>query len=320
MLNGPLAVFLNFAGIAAMAAISTVLLLSLLWPVLKTKLTTLSLKSRKFVLWSWVCAPWLIACSTALSFLPSITPHMGNWFGQVAHWHHPDTFVLTSWHALLLYGIFAVTLLQSFKAFRRWHHGKNKLNTLLSLTGQQVIDTDQGPLHIISTHEVSAFTAGMRKPACYITSGLVRKLDTQEQSIVIGHEQAHVEQKDTLFKFLFNLLAGYFPKTVAKALSAEYGLLTELLADARVARRHGNDNVAAALVKVAKIQHAGKPATSFSYFGASDLTTRVQALMMPQAQHALPRSLILATAVLMMGLSTVTVDSLHHLIESIFSH
>jgi beta-lactamase regulating signal transducer with metallopeptidase domain len=331
MMSGHWAVMLNLIGIAMLGIVIGAALSSVLWLMTGQLVTKLAARARQKLLWLWVSAPWLTGGVVVALYMPSFRQGNHVWFSDIAHWHHPDVFSIGSWHGLILLAFVAFSVIVITGKLQQWFAAHQQLNTLRTLC----LADKSLPLHQQTHYQVivvdsdlpCAFTGGLINPVCYVTSGLVARVSQQDLDIVIEHEAAHVRQKDTLFRWWFDLMASYYPRKIGRQLVSQFCLTTELLADKQVAQRHCEQEIATTLVKVARLQQiAQKTVPSLkippvmSYFGADHIKQRVLQLVDPTENRSAPVALIMLTTVCVVLLCASAVDSVHHLIESIFSH
>lgn len=170
----------------------------------------------------------------------------------------------------------------------------------------------------------AAFTTGLISPKIYLTTALQERVNEQELDIIIRHEMAHVAARDPLFKVIFATFAGFFPLGMKQHLVKQFTLLTEQMADHAVTNEHDHLDVAQALVNVARMQRSitlGCDGLQTSYFGNDQTSVRVQRLIYPVCTSSrLAIGLAIVLLVIAPALTASTVDSLHHIIETFFTH
>lgn len=331
MLLGYFAISLNLLSIAVLAFAISLFFIVLIERHVITRIESASFKIRKVTLWLLVTSPWWVAFTCLGIFWPQpqgIFPF--EWLNDFAHWHHVDHFNFTSWHTLtlLLTGTYltwalAKTIFVSSKQC-------SALGDLLGFSGERPAEnSDNGCYYTIPNTVPTAFTFGMFRPKVYLTTALKQQVSNRDLAIVVSHEVAHVKARDPLFKFIFAIFANVFPSTAAKNLRNQYTLLTEQMADNAVTKVHDKLDVAQALVRIARLQHQHHSAHSSlnfamspaSYFGEDQISKRVNYLIAPVSIHS---RWAIAMTLLMLGVfpwvTASGVDSLHHLIETIFTH
>jgi Zn-dependent protease with chaperone function len=323
MLINDWAVAMNLVAIALLGFVISVLLLSGVWLLLSRFVHLFSVNSQKLVMWIWVTGPWILGFVTMLVFSPALeqTP-LHAWISEVVHWHHLYVFQLDSWHSL------SVALFITFSAVIltiKWRQLDGQISSVHMLKAfsklhQRTISEQR--VIVIDSDVPTAFTSGLIKPICYVSSGLVKQLTDKELHIVIEHELAHVRKKDPLFKLLFAFFSAYYPRQLAQKLNAKYSLITEHLADQATVMKHSAEDIASTLVKVVRIQkaipvYANSPASCF--FGADNIAQRVQRLLKP-INRPIPMAIPIGSMLILLCMTVLAVDATHHLIEFSFSH
>lgn len=319
------AMILNLLSTALMGLLVATALLAVISPFTARLITLLSSRAQKKALWLFVAMPWIVSIICVLAFVPSLFQAESSlWLGRLAHWHHPYVFYLDSWHGatlvLFILGAVYVLVRKGLNAIRHL----NTLNTLTRLSQGKTRHWEIGQdIVVLESQSPSAFAAGLLHPKCYVTTGLIERVSETELNIIIDHERAHIRHKDTQKKLLFALLASLYPRPLARGLNQLFSLASELLADAHVSKSYCNFDIAQTLVSAARIQRffAGNVnSVLVSYFIVDDVDCRVRALVAPQRLRSFPWSYCLPVMVLTTILSSIGVDSLHHLIEAVFSH
>lgn len=325
MLINESAVMLNLLSIALMGLLAATVLLVVIAPMVVSRVAQLPAGAQKMALWLFVATPWLVGIVCALLFTPSlIQPEVFPWLDRLAHWHHPYVFYLDSWHAATLalfsLAVFYVLVKKGANAYRHAHN----LMTLTRLSqGEARRWKIARDIVVLESDTPSAFVAGLLQPKCYLTTGLIERVSESELDIIIDHERAHIRHRDAQKKWLFTLLAALFPKPLARRLTQQFSLASELLADAQVAKSHNAFDVAQTLINASRVQRlfaGNRQSALVSYFIAGDVDVRVKALVAPPSLRPFPWLYCLAILSFTTAAATVGVDGLHHLVEAIFSH
>lgn len=333
MLINEWAIVFNLLGIALMGLLASAVLLALIWPLMARYITLFFAGTQKKLLWLFVVTPWVTSILCLFIFLPSVFQlESALWLTPLAHWHHPYVFYLDSWHGAAL---FLFMLGAAYVFIRNGLGAARHLNALDLLTrlskespGSRVqSDSRQWKVGrdiiVLESRTPVAFAAGLLNPRCYVTTGLIGQVTEAELDIILAHERAHIKHKDTRKKLLFALLASLYPKPITQGLNRLFSLATEQLADAHVSQSYSVFDIAQTLVNATKIQRfsgANVRAASINYFIADDVDVRVRALVVPQKFRSFPSAYCLLIMMLTTTLSFAGVDTLHHLIEAIFSH
>ncbi|MDF1818036.1 MAG: M56 family metallopeptidase [Immundisolibacteraceae bacterium] len=326
MLINQSAMVLNLLSVAVMTLLVATALQALTLLPAARFLARLSPDAQKKALWLFVTTPWGVSIVCVLVCLPSLLRlERPFWLDPLVHWHHPFAFQLNSWHgATMLVFFLGVGYLISRKWADSVRH-LNSLNTLRQLsqaraTRQWNLDQD---VVVLESPTPLAFTAGLRSPKCYVTTGLIQRISETELDIIIDHERAHITHKDTQKKLLFAMLAALYPRPVARRLNQLFSLASELLADARVSHSYCKFDIAQTLISAARVQRLFTGNTNaglVNYFVAEDVDYRVRALVQPQELMPFPWTFSLLAMVSITILSSIGVDGLHHLLETGLSH
>lgn len=323
MLISGLAVSMNLIAIALLAFFVGALLLSLTWLIFGRFLSSYSTRSQKVLIWMWLLGPWILGLSTMLIFSPIFEQtKLYQWIEGIAHWHHLYVFQLNSWHgvSVILFVVFSLCLIviKGTQVYRQ----SNAIYTLKHFSTSQHSCSNTYKVLIIDSDIPTAFTSGLFRPSCYVSKGLIDKLTPAELDIVIEHELEHARNKDPLLMLLIACLSAYYPKKLALLLNAKYRLMTEHIADQSTVLKHSAQDVAATIVKVVRLQKSAaleKEDAYLSYFGANDITQRIQQLLQP-TQKSLPAIIPVIGMFVLLCITVVSVDASHHLVESIFTH
>jgi len=294
---------------------------SVFWSI-KEKLADYSVSTRKSLLWLFVFAPWFIALSVTLFFSPLFQDHSTfTWLTDLAHWHHPDIFYFLSWHSFSLLVFVAFSLYVFTKKMSVIYHNNKKIS-MLRLFGiercKQVI--------IIESPIPTAFTGGLLNPSCFISTGLIEQTSTVELEIIIQHEIAHVRNYDPLKKWFFSFLSAYFTNDVKSLLSSMMSLSMEQDADSFfVKNQQQSQNVATTLIKFTKLAakysiHPQYKSELFVHFCRHSIEQRVLHLLNDKKFKPFPKGTALIVIFLLVLISITSVDSLHHAIETLFTH
>lgn len=326
MIIGDLAIALNLMSVAVLAFIICIVFISAIAKLFISNLDNITFTVRKLSLWLLITAPWWVATLCTALFWPRQSNDVYlSWFEEFAHWHHIDIFNFFSWHAITLMfaSIFVVRICISV-IYRKKKQSASLSNLLDFAQDKKIQGQDCSDYFTLSVSTPIAFTSGFLSPKIYISTGLQEQVSEQELAIILEHEAAHVTARDPLFKVIFSVFTGFFPSNIKRQLLEKYTLLTEQLADSKVASQYDNLDVAQALLNVARMQRniTNHPiGASISHFGYDQTHTRVQSLIEPITST--PRVLLLTTVVLTIFMPLLTassVDSFHHFIETIFNH
>lgn len=151
------------------------------------------------------------------------------------------------------------------------------------------VDLPQGvPARFIDTETPLAAQVGFWRPVLMVSRGWFDQLSSQEQAVILAHEQAHAHYHDPLCFWLLGLvrrLTIWLPNT--QALWQELLLLREIRADRWAVQQAHPLAVAELLVRIARQTALGQSAVPASLVGFSGpdeldrLEQRVDALLKP---------------------------------------
>jgi len=324
MLIGIWAYILNLASIAVLAFAMGIVVLSVCSPLVIKQFGELSAKHRKVALWIWVLGPWSLGLLTTLLFTPfSQKMVVSGEISNVAHWHHFYVFHAESWHGIVLLAFLLFTVWRFARVVQRARSQQKAMKTLCMLSTFRDKCFGSLPVFLVNSDISTAFTAGLAKPGCYISTGLIKQLTKNERDIVVRHELAHVDCRDPLVTVVFTICSSFYPKSVRRQQLRQFLLVTEQLADQRATRRHAASDVASALIKVARLQRVSPnlfTGAPVSYFGADHLSERIQSLLATNNTKAFPVLGYLGAMAFLLAASITTIDGLHHLVEFVFTH
>lgn len=326
MFSGTLAIILNLLSVTVLSFATSVVLISMLVALAHRYVGLLSFASRKLVLWTCATLPvWVSVFCMVVFSLDSELGLAANWLNQFAHWHHVNQFSLVSWHGMTLVSAFSYTI-WSLAKIVHWRVGQsNAMSGIESLSSLQSRQSQQGvDFYLIDSPLATAFTSGFWKPKIYLSTTLLGRISPTETEIILRHELAHVSARDPLFRTFFVVFASLFPGAVRRILVSEFNLVTEQLADDAVTAHYDRLDVAQTLINVARLQQPSVPTTKLShvsYFGHDHTSVRVQSLVSPSVTYsrwAVGCALLILSVVPFVTVSAV--DSLHHIIETVFTH
>lgn len=320
MIEGQLALWFNMATILVLSFAITNFSVSLFVSLLAQKFLNIQVESRKIILWLLVVLPWLASVCVALLFLNEYsTSAIFESEAEFAHWHHMSEFDWLSWHGITLIFAFVFTLqLCAKKLIQLSLHRMN----LLSLTHlSKPIDTG---VYEIDLFKPSAFTAGFIKKKCFITSGMLKEMTKNEVNVILIHEKAHAKMNDPLKKWLFSLFSAFFIPVLAERLKLHMMLAMEQAADNAVVNTEiPSTFVASTLVKVARLNALYSPLKDNELivnFGADVLEQRVYFLLGQLSLKPANKVVTATFATLIFVGCLSSIDGVHHLIETVFSH
>lgn len=315
---------LVMATVAAVAfGIVTALIIAVAYPWLRPRLHGLPGRLRAQLVMSMLAAPLLAAfVLSALVLLPGLVslvwPVLDHCINHDhEHFHlcilHTPTLVDlgVSW-ALIVAALLFVSIGLGHTA-RRVHRGHRLLRHLqrtargASSAGYAVADSE-APL---------ALTAGLRRPQVFVTTGLLRDIDSLSQRAILAHETAHVHRRDPLRKLLAELLAAAHVPGIRRMLLGDMCLACEEACDDEAALAIGDRTVVAmALVRLSRLaeQMPARATPLAARFGDTSIGIRVQALLdPPKRPPIMPRMSVSVVAAVVV--TAVLMEPLHHVTE-----
>jgi hypothetical protein len=166
------------------------------------------------------------------------------------------------------------------------------------------------PLEVIPADEIVAFAVPGRPGSIIMSTSLLAALDPDEQSAVVAHERAHLDDGHHRYVRFAALCAAAFPPLVP--LSRRVRFVTERWADERAAAAVGSrDVVARAIAKVSLTAHHS--ASASLAFGGRSTAARVDALMAAPPKRQGLRSMG-ASFALVGGVFVGSSVQFHHLV------
>ena len=322
MIYGQWALALNLFTVGVLAFIVAKVFVSISFWFIKSKFQHYTVSTRKSLLWLCVLAPWLIALCVMLFFSPLFqNGSVFVWLTEFAHWHHPDIFYFVSWHSASLLIFIAFTLFILIKKATLLYRNHNQINLLRELGTEK-----SKHVYVIESSIPTAFTGGIFKPLCFISTGLIEQTSANEIEIITQHELAHVHHLDPLKKWLFLFFTAFFTKNVKQVLRSMMSLSMEQAADSFYAEnQQQSHNVASTLVKFTKLAasysiHPQYNSELFVHFCRHSIEQRVLHLLSDKQFRPFPTGGVVIAIPLLVLISTTSVDSLHHVIETLFTH
>ncbi|PCH97644.1 MAG: hypothetical protein COB83_01590 [Gammaproteobacteria bacterium] len=327
MIYGQWALALNLLTVAILAFIVASIFVSIVFLCVKNKIPEYRVSTRKSLLWLFVLSPWLIAISVTLFFSPFFqSGAIFVWLTDFVHWHHPDIFYLLSWHSVSLIVFIGFSLsiaLRKIVVAYKNHHQIKFLRTLATKKNEKVF--------IIDSSIPTAFTGGLMKPYCFISTGLMEQLDPDDIDIIIQHELAHAHYFDPLKKLMFSFFSAYFIPNVKQVLVLMMAITMEQAADSFLVKSQQQaNNVANTLLKFTKLAtnyaiHSLSKNESHKnellvHFLSQSLEQRVMHLLNNKQFKSFPLKIVLVTILLLALVSITLVDTLHHVIEILLIH
>lgn len=224
-------------------------------------------------------------------------------------------------HAGLLVALLALVLVPVVRgAVTTWRvRGAERIVAVLAATGEHHVDL--GVTILESAHPL-CFTAGLLRPRVLLSRGLFDTLTSEERSVVLAHEHAHVRRRDALTASVVDMLGVLQTRHIRRWLVRELSVAAEQACDEEAAASvRDRVAVAATILCVERMTRDAKlsaldPVTVA--FGACAVQRRVESLL---GDPLLPRSLrrvgVIVGAVVFAVL--VLANEVHHVTESVLS-
>lgn len=190
---------------------------------------------------------------------------------------------------------------------------------LLVATSEQRIDLG---ITIVESLHPQCFTAGLLRPRVLLSRGLFDALTSEERSVVLAHELAHVRRRDALLVAVVDMLGVLHTGHVRRWLVRELSVAAEQACDEE-AVMHVRDRmtVAATILSVERMTRNARPAVLDPITVACAATAverRVEALLCdPLPPPCLRRTFVLVGAVVAAVL--LLANEVHHVTESVLS-
>lgn len=306
--------------VGATAAISAWVL-----PRLRVRLARMRPAARADILLAVAAAPVLAGLLfTALCFLPGEFGTSG--FVDHCDEHPGHVHLCLIHHPPLDQGVVgwgAVMLVASALAFAAVRQGRRLLRSARAVAGLRRLArarTGLAGLNVIDADVPLSATAGLIRPAVYLSSGFVRSVDADVMGVVQAHERAHVRRRDPLRQVLATVLSlAHLPGT-RRLLLEDLALATEQACDEEAAEAVGDRvRVARAVLAVERLMATApaSPDLVAASFGGSHVANRVE-LLLADATWQTSRRASLWFAASALGL-LLAASSIHHATETLLS-
>ncbi len=313
---------LVFAGAGLLAA----LLVAALYPVTRGRMRGLPPATRAGLVLALACAPAMAGLALLILTLSPSLPHLLGLGADHCHIHdHHTHFCLvhtplltgTGLEQLILFAAEIAILLLGAGIFCRLRRVRRVVRALGTV---QVEEPVHRPYRVVDSGIAFALTAGLVRPAIYLSSGLLNALSPAELVVVVRHEQAHRRRRDALRSFTADLLSRLHLPPIRRRLLADLYLASEQACDEQAALPAGDRLcVAETILKVVRLAAGTRPAgdTLLPTVTGSDVPARIHALLCPaRTPSGRPRLSALLGAGLLAMVGYVYTDELHHAVES----
>ncbi|MFU8896250.1 MAG: M56 family metallopeptidase [Gammaproteobacteria bacterium] len=214
-------------------------------------------RARKIRLLLVALLPW---ASSLLALSAVLAPAIAKPLGLIAH-HcvahgqghphiclaHPPIVALSAWHWL------AVTFAFLWLSWTIGTHVQGRRGLQAQLRPLLAFARGSGPVRTLDTPHVVALAANPGHPVILLSSELRRRLPPRPRRIVLAHEVVHLRHGDLAFSCLIDALSVLHTRPVGRKLRAAWHQALEEHADDVVAARFGREDVARALIQVARM-------------------------------------------------------------------
>lgn len=258
--------------------------------------------------------PFLVSLlSTILLFSPLLEQNL-----ITAHFHGTDCEsqfprLQSAWAVGSVLGMTALALLSMLGKFIANVRASHSLRAKLSLLGDE-----HGEWCLLPNRENLVFTLGWLRNTIFITEGLLRQCSSADIDIILDHEKEHVSRRDNLRLLAGRLLLLVVPAPLVRRFNDDMHLFAEAACDFSTATRHGALNVAETLLRIHRL--VPERFTCFnrnlaSAFTGAEVEDRVLLLLEGDTAARPGKFRALLYLLLLLGLSLVLVDPLHHGVE-----
>lgn len=303
------------------------ILSALSYRLLSTWLEKLRPASRATLLTAWSGMPLAVALILTLAtFSPSLLGLMGLAVDhcethRFSHPHlcllHPPVPVdnLLAW--ILKSLILGLTIAALASLCTNAAKSRNQIRALLACSRyNQALSFQQMPLYQIDTDRPVAFCAGLWVPHIFVSRGLMALLSADQLRAVLAHEQAHGKRRDTLRLLVAGALGIFHLPSARRRLLSDLALACEQACDEEAAQFTG-DRLAVAETILVVARHGYMNVSPALAFVSHPTVARVQALLAPPQNATVSIVGLATTAALMLLLSLLLAEPLHHLTETL---
>lgn len=172
--------------------------------------------------------------------------------------------------ALTALSVLAISIRSASLHLNQWRLGK----TLVGTSERSPLGED---VRLLDQREPIAVTIGFFRPVILLSVGLLSLVPETTLQIILAHERAHVQRRDTFWAHIDRQMLCLFPRSLRHTLQDELLLAREQACDVEVARLHGAAHVAQALTRIARHRFLN-PSSGLSIQDSS-LTRRVLYLL-----------------------------------------
>ncbi|MEA3274256.1 MAG: M56 family metallopeptidase [Pseudomonadota bacterium] len=312
--------------VLAAASLLAALFVAALYPMTRKWMRGLPPAAHAGLLLALACTPAIIGLALLiLTLAPSFTHLLGLEADHCqVHGHHAHFCLVhtplstgTDLERLVLFasGI-AILLLGTGVSFRL----RRVRRVVRALRTLQVRDSAHRPYSVVDSGIAFALTAGLVRPAIYLSTGLLKEISPAELAVVVHHEQTHCRRRDALRLFVADLLSRLHLPPLRRRLLADLHLASEQACDEQAARiTEDRLCIAETILKVVRLSAGTRPAsdTLLPTVTGSDIQARIDALLHPApTPSGSPCLSVFLGAGLLGTFGYIYSDGLHHAVES----
>jgi Zn-dependent protease with chaperone function len=280
---------------------------ALVYPLLQRTLRSIDPSQASTLLLAWLALPPGAALLT-VSVLYS--PDLAQWF-VTGHCHLDQCRVHGPQSTLAIFPATVLmlwTLSSVVRCLRRQWLPARRLCEQLSRVGD-----DRGDYVSLGSEQPAAFTLGWFTPRIFISMGMQTRCTAQDIDCILRHERAHRQRHDNLRVLTGRVLTAPLPQRWPLPALEDLNLCCEKACDLRAAAASSRESVAAALVRVARIQQHCAPAGSLAFVG-NRTEQRILALL-AAPQSPLANELVFAALSVSLLVMLAIINPLHRAIE-----
>jgi len=273
----------------------------------RPRLKTIDPVQASHLLLGWLALP---PFASLLSCYVLYSPDLAQWL-VAGHCHFDNCRVHGPQSALAIIpaGLLTVWMLYSVgRCFLQLWLPARRLAKQLCLVGN-----DTGEFVRLDSVAPVAFTLGWLKPRIFISAGMLSACSTQEIDCIVRHERAHRGRYDNFRLLLASLFSAPLPWRQMLPAVVDLKLCCEKACDLSAAAELSRTAVAAALIRVAKIQQSPSPPASLAFVG-NQTEQRILALL-DQPQAPMANELVFATISVTLLVILAMINPLHQAVE-----
>jgi hypothetical protein len=172
---------------------------------------------------------------------------------------------------------------------------------------------DSGDFISIESAAPAAFTLGWFRPGIFISTGMQAVCSAAEIDCILHHERAHQKRYDNIRLLMAWLFTAPLPRGWPGTTLEDMKFCCETACDLSAAQRLSREAVAAAIIRVARIQQTASPGASLAFVGGRTEQRVLALLDQPKAPMASELVFVSAAATLLVILALI--NPVHRTIE-----